>query len=614
MHAHNERCCRCDVYDGPVAATPARNGHCGVRRERGGRRTRAPAGGGACCGLSGGLTGAPGPQTPRMDAAGTASAPCAPGLRQYSSGAPGRPPRAAPHQQARCRSPPPAARRAHACLPVAAPRTRRQAPHAAAPATAADLRLPPAPAPQLVAKWVEGMLPFLALLALAFAYQFCTSIFLCVWLGCSVHKANEVIRKIVAQTACEPSELAAAVIFVAANVALTLFFAGAPQLRALLLLPFPAQPPPLPGPAGAAPDAGALGFWQVLFRVAITDSLVRCCGVIPKLLIAAATMLPRAAGGPARRISGDGGGRRVSADGGGRRVSGSGEAPAAEAPASPAGSSGSRGMPGGGGSGGPRSPCSCGPSGSAGLVSSMSCCLGTRPCLAAAGAPSSSGGLAVRRSIDLGALASASAPPQSPPPAGPGPARRTRSSLPSFGGPAPPAPAPGAAAAAFAVAPPRPHLRPLALPQGHGSAESYAAVCARRRARLLALYESIQATYRALLPAPLWYSFFLRTAPNLLFGTLLAASYLTFKGYALARRGRLLLLATRIVLRTGALYGRYLTKAEVAAGGADLSCPICMHACAAPIRLDCSHVYCEDCLAEWLEREPTCPLVGALAG
>ena len=42
-------------------------------------------------------------------------------------------------------------------------------------------------------------------------------IFLCVWLGCSVHKANDVIRKIVAQTACESYELAAAVIFVATN-------------------------------------------------------------------------------------------------------------------------------------------------------------------------------------------------------------------------------------------------------------------------------------------------------------------------------------------------------------------------------------------------------------
>ena len=31
-----------------------------------------------------------------------------------------------------------------------------------------------------------------------------------------------------------------------------------------------------------------------------------------------------------------------------------------------------------------------------------------------------------------------------------------------------------------------------------------------------------------------------------------------------------------------------------------------------PLRLSCRHVFCEDCVSEWFEREPTCPLCRAV--
>lgn len=52
------------------------------------------------------------------------------------------------------------------------------------------------------------------------------------------------------------------------------------------------------------------------------------------------------------------------------------------------------------------------------------------------------------------------------------------------------------------------------------------------------------------------------------------------------QRGQLLLLATRLVLRTGALYGRYLDLKK----GEPPSCPICQDPCSCPIKLDCTHV------------------------
>ncbi|KAI8476112.1 MAG: hypothetical protein J3K34DRAFT_285766 [Monoraphidium minutum] len=117
-----------------------------------------------------------------------------------------------------------------------------------------------------------------------------------------------------------------------------------------------------------------------------------------------------------------------------------------------------------------------------------------------------------------------------------------------------------------------------------------------------------QAGYRAALPAPAWCAYLLRAAPAPAAARLAAAAYLALKAAALLRRARLLLTATRLALRTGALYGRYLAGGELAGGGAPAECPICRDAPRRGVRLDCSHVFCEDCLAEWLEREATCPL------
>jgi hypothetical protein len=109
-----------------------------------------------------------------------------------------------------------------------------------------------------------------------------------------------------------------------------------------------------------------------------------------------------------------------------------------------------------------------------------------------------------------------------------------------------------------------------------------------------------QAGYRTLLPLPAWHAYLARATPNPALSALLAAAYLAFKAHALFRRGQLLLLATRLVLRTGAMYGRYLKRGELdacggdgSAGGRGLTCPICRDAPSAPIRLDCSHVFCE---------------------
>ncbi|KAF9595840.1 hypothetical protein IFM89_005326 [Coptis chinensis] len=57
-------------------------------------------------------------------------------------------------------------------------------------------------------------------------------------------------------------------------------------------------------------------------------------------------------------------------------------------------------------------------------------------------------------------------------------------------------------------------------------------------------------------------------------------------------------------------YGSYATSDQVNAAG-DL-CAICQEKMHAPILLRCKHIFCEDCVSEWFERERTCPLCRAL--
>ncbi|XP_052185109.1 uncharacterized protein LOC127796772 [Diospyros lotus] len=132
----------------------------------------------------------------------------------------------------------------------------------------------------------------------------------------------------------------------------------------------------------------------------------------------------------------------------------------------------------------------------------------------------------------------------------------------------------------------------------------------RRQGQMLTLVEYTLLLYRALLPTPVWYRFFLNKDYGSLFSSLTTGLYLTFKLTSVVEKVQSFFTALKALSRKEVHYGSYATTEQVNAMG-DL-CAICQEKMHAPILLRCKHIFCEDCVSEWFERERTCPLCRAL--
>ncbi|KAL1549030.1 RING-type E3 ubiquitin transferase [Salvia divinorum] len=132
----------------------------------------------------------------------------------------------------------------------------------------------------------------------------------------------------------------------------------------------------------------------------------------------------------------------------------------------------------------------------------------------------------------------------------------------------------------------------------------------RRQGQLLTLVEYLLLLYRALLPAPVWYRFFLNKEYGNLFSSLITGLYLTFKLTSVVEKFQSFITALKALSRKDIHYGAYATTEQVTAAG-DL-CAICQEKMHSPVLLRCKHIFCEDCVSEWFERERTCPLCRAL--
>ncbi|KAK9054983.1 hypothetical protein SSX86_026062 [Deinandra increscens subsp. villosa] len=133
----------------------------------------------------------------------------------------------------------------------------------------------------------------------------------------------------------------------------------------------------------------------------------------------------------------------------------------------------------------------------------------------------------------------------------------------------------------------------------------------RKQGQMLTLVEYTLLLYRTLLPTPVWYQFFLNKEYGSIFSSVITGLYLTFKLASIIQKVQLLYVALRALSHKELHYGSYASTEQVTTAG-DL-CTICQEKLRSPIVLQCKHIFCEECVSEWFDRERTCPLCRALA-
>lgn len=125
---------------------------------------------------------------------------------------------------------------------------------------------------------------------------------------------------------------------------------------------------------------------------------------------------------------------------------------------------------------------------------------------------------------------------------------------------------------------------------------------------VLTAIEHVTLLYRAILPASIWYKFYVREQGGHFFASVVAGIYLSLKITAAAERFANAFLSLRQLCARERPFGRYVSKEEVMESGED-QCAICQDPMTKPVSLrPCRHMFCEDCVIQWLDREKTCPL------
>ncbi|XP_077360897.1 E3 ubiquitin-protein ligase RNFT1 isoform X1 [Festucalex cinctus] len=132
----------------------------------------------------------------------------------------------------------------------------------------------------------------------------------------------------------------------------------------------------------------------------------------------------------------------------------------------------------------------------------------------------------------------------------------------------------------------------------------------RAQGRWLLLSEELAQVYQAVAPVPLWFRYLVTYqeadgAPALTLGIFLALLYLILKLLGLYGQGTSLLKTVRVLLKSEHT-GTAATRSQCMEAG-DV-CPICQGEYREPQALICQHIFCDDCIALWFNREKSCPL------
>jgi len=140
----------------------------------------------------------------------------------------------------------------------------------------------------------------------------------------------------------------------------------------------------------------------------------------------------------------------------------------------------------------------------------------------------------------------------------------------------------------------------------------HACLSPKRRRRIYQWIEYTNQLYRYWLPTPQWFNY-IRTAHatdsiSTSIGFMMAVSYLALKLFCMQLTLTNWYNSGKYLCRLSAV-GTVPSKSDLA--GKDSNCAICYAPFSSPIKLNCGHIYCEDCISTWLDKEHTCPMCRA---
>ncbi|KAL3672285.1 hypothetical protein V7S43_002944 [Phytophthora oleae] len=134
----------------------------------------------------------------------------------------------------------------------------------------------------------------------------------------------------------------------------------------------------------------------------------------------------------------------------------------------------------------------------------------------------------------------------------------------------------------------------------------------RRKRKLYGVIEMCSIFLRSLLASIPWCSFYQLCASKFM-ADVFTFAYLFIKGLILATQGRRIFILARSLVTLGLEFGVYVSHDELVEAGSP-DCSICYETMHQPVKLACSHMFCEECVTEWFDHERSCPLCRASVG
>ncbi|XP_063965295.1 E3 ubiquitin-protein ligase RNFT2-like [Lytechinus pictus] len=131
----------------------------------------------------------------------------------------------------------------------------------------------------------------------------------------------------------------------------------------------------------------------------------------------------------------------------------------------------------------------------------------------------------------------------------------------------------------------------------------------KKRGKIYRALEEISQTYRLLPPFPVWLSYFSDYSDShWIISYFLTFAYVILKAFTVYRKQKDLRKSLQEVF-IDVQYGMAPSQDQIRRVGE--ACPICQDDFQDPIQLACKHIFCENCVSMWFDREQTCPMCRA---